>query len=140
LVVTFNAAARRLAEGFWPGALTIVLPRKQTFDSRALAGGQTAGVRVPADPVIRELALQLGPLTGTSANIAGREECRTADEVRAKLGGAVDFVVDAPFSAGGVPSTVVDATDPAHVRILREGAVTRGEIERALADDATVVI
>jgi L-threonylcarbamoyladenylate synthase len=78
------------------------------------------------------MAAQLGPLTGTSANIAGREECHSAAEVLAQLDGAVDLVVDAPVVAVGMPSTIVDCTD-SEARILREGAITREAIEQALA-------
>jgi L-threonylcarbamoyladenylate synthase len=129
LIVEVNAAAEALAAKFWPGALTIVLPKKPAFETRAAAGGATIGVRVPDDPLLRELALELGPITGTSANIAGREECHSADEVRAQLGDAVDLIVDAPINASGKPSTIVDCTDPASLRVLREGAIASQEIE-----------
>ncbi len=139
LIAEMSDAARRLAERFWPGALTIVLRMKPSFQTGAAAGGETIGVRVPADPFLREAASQLGPLTGTSANVAGREECHTAAEVRAQLGEAVDLIVDAPVAAGGTPSTVVDCTDLAAVRIVREGAVDRDAIADALAGVATLI-
>ena len=132
LVAEFNDDARKLASAFWPGALTIVVPKKASFETRAVAGGDTVGLRVPDDPFLREAALQLGPITGTSANIAGREECHTAAEARAQLGDAVDLIVDAPVSATGKPSTIVDCSEAGHVRTLREGAIANGEIERAL--------
>jgi L-threonylcarbamoyladenylate synthase len=133
LIVEMNDAAEALAAGFWPGALTIVLRKKPTFETRAAAGGETIGVRVPDDPMLRELASQLGPITGTSANIAGREECHTADEVRAQLGDSVDLIVDAPVAASGTASTIVDSTDPPDVRVLREGAIDSPAIEAAIA-------
>ncbi len=132
LIADVNDVARRLMQRFWPGALTIVLPKKASYQTRAAAGGDTIGVRAPGDPVLRELAAQLGPLTGTSANIAGREECSTADEVRAQLGDAVDVIVDAPVDATGRPSTIVDCTDTACVRVLRVGAISREAIAEAL--------
>jgi L-threonylcarbamoyladenylate synthase len=132
LIADLTPAARRLAEHFWPGALTIVVRKKPKYESRALAGGDTIGLRAPADPAIREMARQLGPLTGTSANIAGREECHTAAEVRAQLGDAVDLIVDAPVSATGQPSTIVDCTDPTRASILRQGAIARDAIAEAL--------
>ncbi len=138
LAVAMNDAAEALAARFWPGALTIVLLRRPTFETRAAAGGATIGVRVPDDPMLRELALELGPITGTSANIAGREECHTAAEVRAQLGDAVDLIVDAPIAASGKPSTIVDCTDPSAIRVLREGAIRRHAIE-AVVDGATAV-
>ena len=138
IIAEMTEPARRLAERFWPGPLTMVLAKRPSFATRAAAGGDTVGVRVPGDPVLREMALQLGPLTGTSANIAGREETLTAAEVRDQFGDAVDLIVDAPIPASGRPSTVIDATRGDEVRILREGAVTREEIEDALAGVARV--
>jgi L-threonylcarbamoyladenylate synthase len=139
LIAEVNDVARRLAERFWPGALTIVLRKKPSYETRAVAGGDTIGVRAPADPFLREAAMQLGPLTGTSANVAGREECHTAAEVREQLGDAVDLIVDAPLDATGKPSTIVDATDLAHVRVLRDGAIARDAIIGALAGVADVI-
>ena len=133
LIVEMNDAAEALAAIFWPGALTIVLRRRETFETRAAAGGRTIGVRVPGDALLRELALELGPITGTSANIAGREECHTAAEVRAQLGDAVDLIVDGPVAASGKPSTIVDCTEPPDVHVLRAGAITAAKIEAALA-------
>ena len=139
LIVQTNAAAETLAAVFWPGALTIVMRRRAGYQSRALAGGDTVGVRVPDDPGLRELAAQLGPLTGTSANLAGREECHTAEEVHAQLGDAVDLIIDAPIRATGVPSTIVDCTDAVCVRVVRDGAIGRDAIAAAVAGIATVV-
>lgn len=139
LIVQTNAAAEALAAAFWPGALTIVMRRRDAYRSRALAGGDSAGVRVPDDPALRKMAAQLGPLTGTSANIAGREECRTAAEVRAQLGDAVDLIIDAPIRATGAPSTIVDCTEEARVRVVRDGAISRDAVTEALAAIATVV-
>lgn len=137
LIAAFNPAGEALAAAFWPGALTLVLPRQVRYRTLAAAGGDTVAVRVPDDPVIREFASQLGPLTGTSANRSDAPECRTAAEVRAQLGDDVDCIVDAAVRAGGVASTIVDCSGRA-VRILREGAVPREAIERALAGVASV--
>ncbi len=139
LIAEVNDIARLLMQRFWPGALTIVLPKKPSYNTRAVAGGDTIGVRAPGDAALRELASQLGPLTGTSANIAGREECHTVDEVRAQLGGAVDLIVDAPVEATGQPSTIVDCTDASRVRVLRHGAISRGALLESLAGSAELV-
>ncbi len=132
LIAEVNDPARALASSFWPGALTIVLRKREAYTTRAVAGGSTVGVRVPDDAFVCEAAAQLGPLTGTSANIAGREECHTATEVRAQLGDAVDLIVDAPVAAVGLPSTIVDCSDLAALRVLREGAISRSAIEEAI--------
>jgi L-threonylcarbamoyladenylate synthase len=88
--------------------------------------------------VLREIALQIGPLTGTSANLSGGEEAHDAESVRAQLEGAVDFVVDVKPVATGKPSTIVDAVDPSHVRVLRDGDITRDDVRDALAGVADV--
>lgn len=132
-------AARRLAETSWPGALTIVVPKKAAYRTLASAGADTVGLRLPDDPALREIAAQLGPLTATSANRSGEPECRTAADVRAQLGDAVDVIVDAPVRADARPSTVVDCTEPARTRILREGAIERDAIAHALAGISTLI-
>lgn len=128
LIADVNHVARRLMQRFWPGALTIVLQKMPAYETRAVAGGDTIAVRAPGDPILREIASQLGPITGTSANLAGREECHTAAEVRAQLGDAVDFVVDAPIDVSGRPSTIVDCSDQSEIRVLREGAISVDDV------------
>jgi L-threonylcarbamoyladenylate synthase len=139
LIAVVHDVARRLMRRFWPGALTIVLRKNPSYQTRAAAGGDTIAVRAPGDPLLRELASQLGPLTGTSANIAGREECHTAEQVRAQFGDAVDLIVDAPADATGMPSTVVDCSEPGRVSVLREGAIGRDLIAEALVGVAELV-
>jgi len=134
--------ARTLAEAFWPGALTIVVPVRPGYRSRALAGSDTVAasvaLRVPGDDRLRRLCADVGPLTGTSANIAGREECHTAAEVRAQLAEGpdldrVDLILDAPVAASGQPSTIVDCThDPP--TIVRPGAIPEEAIRAVLGD------
>lgn len=138
LIAELNPAAETLASAFWPGALTLVLRRRARYRTEAAAGGDTLAVRVPDDAALREFAAQLGPLTGTSANRSNAPEGRTADEVRAQLGDDVSCIVDAPVAAADVPSTIVDCTDGARVRLLREGAVPRQRIAHALAGIASV--
>ncbi len=124
--------ARRLAAAAWPGPLTIVLHRWPGFESAALAGGDTVAVRVPDHERVRTLVAAAGePLAVTSANRSGGPNPRTADDVRAALGGAVDVLLDGGPCASDVPSTIVDLTvEPP--RILREGAMPRAAIEAAL--------
>ena len=123
-------AARRLIGHFWPGQLTIVLPKAPAFHSLAVAG-ETVGLRVPDHEVPRALVQLLGsPITGTSANVAGGPEPLTADDVRAQLGDAVDLIIDGGPCPGARPSTVIDCTvEPP--RIVRAGAITREELVRA---------
>ena len=122
--------ARDLMQAFWPGGLTIILHKAQSAASTSSAG--TIGLRVPDHPIPRALSRLLGgPITGTSANIAGGPEPLSADDVRRVLGDAVDLIIDGGRCQGDRPSTVIDCTrDPP--RILRAGAVSVQEIERVL--------
>lgn len=125
-----SSEAQALMAAFWPGALTIILAKAQTF--RSLAVDETVGLRVPGHPLPRELSRLVGsPITGTSANIAGGAEPLTADDVRAQLGDAVDLVIDGGPCPGGRPSTVIDCTE-SPPRIVRQGAISEGELLRVL--------
>lgn len=125
-----SAMARRLAEAFWPGPLTlVVLKRPEVPDAVGLAG--TVGVRVPNHPVALRLLEAAGPLATTSANRSGSSSPRTADEVRAELDDRIDLVLDGGECPGGRPSTVVDCTGSEPV-VLREGPVSMGQIQAAL--------
>jgi L-threonylcarbamoyladenylate synthase len=136
-LVDVSPAARALTS-LWPGGLTLVLALREPASlPRALtAGTATLGVRVPDHPVPRQLARAVGPLPTTSANPSGSPEARSASDVVAWLGGAIDLVVDGGPSAGGIPSTVVDCTAPV-VRILRSGAIPTSRIA-ALLDAAGI--
>ncbi len=122
--------ARRLIGQFWPGGLTIVMPKAATFHSKAIVG-DTVGVRVPDHPIPRQLVQLLNaPITGTSANVSGGPQPMTADDVRKQLGDSIDLIVDGGRCEGGTPSTVVDCTTEPP-RIVREGAISREELVRA---------
>lgn len=141
----FDERAMRLAARFWPGALTLVLPRRD--DSRIAdlvsAGLATVAVRVPAHPVAqRLLRAAVVPVAAPSANRSGGISPTTAAHVDASLGTAVDLVVDGGPCAGGLESTVLDLSGPVPT-LLRPGLVTLedlratlGEVEEAAADAA----
>jgi L-threonylcarbamoyladenylate synthase len=136
----FTPAARALASAFWPGGLTLVVPRLTDRPlPPALTGGDlapgaipTVGLRVPDHDAPRALARALGPLPTTSANRSGEPEARDADEIERLLGGAIDLILDGGPARGGPASTVVDVTG-AEPRLLRVGAIPAGDIERCLA-------
>ena len=129
-----SAAARLLAERFWPGGLTLVLPQAPgaALPSVLTAGAATIGVRLPDHDSPRVLARALGPLPVTSANLSGRPDARDAAEVLAQLAERIDLVLDGGPARGGVPSTVVDCTGAAP-RILRVGVLAPAELAGALA-------
>jgi L-threonylcarbamoyladenylate synthase len=138
LCAEVSATAKLLAERFWPGPLTLVLRRSPAFQSAALGGGDNVALRVPDHPFLRELIRALGePITGTSANRSRRPSCRTVGEVERELGDAADLIIDGGPSRAGQESTVVDITTDA-LKMLREGAISRREIERALGQGVGV--
>jgi L-threonylcarbamoyladenylate synthase len=127
-----SKTALKLAKRFWPGPLTLIVPRHPDLPD-VLSPNLTIGVRVPDHDLALELLRMTGPLGVTSANISGRENTITAEEVMEQLGGRVHLVIDGGQSPGGIPSTVVDCTSPEPV-ILRPGPIKKKEINQALAD------
>jgi L-threonylcarbamoyladenylate synthase len=131
-IAELNDTASRLASRFWPGQLTIVVPKRQNYESEALASSRTVGLRVPDHEIARAVIEALdAPVTGTSANLSGGPDPVTADDVRSQLGGRIDLILDAGPCAHGVGSTVVDCSGAAPV-ILREGAISSDRILAAL--------
>ena len=130
-LVRWNDTAGRLAAHFWPGALTLVLPRAEGCPLSLLvsAGGDTVGLRAPAHPVAQALLeATVLPVAAPSANPAGRISPTTADHVEANLGDRIDLILDGGPCPVGIESTVLDVTgDPP--RLLRPGGVTREALE-----------
>ncbi len=131
--------ARRLAERFFPGGITLVLKKAKSVPSTVVAGGETVGVRVPDHPVCHDLVRAFGrPIAATSANRSGQPSPRTAQEAMAQVGEDVTIVLDAGPCPLGIDSTVIDlSTDKP--RILRIGAVPVPEIERLLGVNLTAL-
>ncbi len=121
-----------LAQAFWPGPLTMVVPAAEGVHQLVTAGLGTVAIRLPDSPVVAAIAKSSGrPLTGTSANPSGRQGARSADEVQAQLGDRIPLILDGGPVAEPVPSTILDLAS-GEPRILREGAVAAREIERVL--------
>jgi L-threonylcarbamoyladenylate synthase len=121
-----NEAARRLAQRFWPGPLTLIVPRHASLPD-VLSPYPTIGVRMPNHSVALTLLRMAGPLAVTSANLSGQENTNTAQEALAQLEGRIHLVIDGGQTPGGIPSTVVDCTAPEPV-VLRPGPITMEEI------------
>lgn len=123
--------AAKLAACFWPGALTLVIPKHPNLPE-IVSTAPTVGVRVPDHPVARALLRAAGPMAVTSANISGEASPKTAEEVNRQLNGRIPLILDGGETPGGVPSTVVNClgTEPV---ILREGPVTMKDIQFVLA-------
>jgi len=123
--------AWRLAERFFPGALTLVLWKVPALPAIVTGGGDTVAVRVPNHPIPIALIEELGnPIVGTSANLSGLPSPLTAQEVYGQLGGKVDLIIDGGRCPGGVESTVLDLTGDIPT-MVREGAIPRQVIEEA---------
>jgi L-threonylcarbamoyladenylate synthase len=127
------AAAVRLAARFWPGPLTLVVPKHPDLPD-TVSVTSTVGVREPDHTVARALLLAAGPMAVTSANLSGQASPCTAQEVFAQLGGRIALIIDGGKTPGGVPSTVVDCTGKETV-ILRAGPILEGEIQAVLGSD-----
>jgi L-threonylcarbamoyladenylate synthase len=131
-LVRFNSGAAALAEAFWPGGLTLVLPRREPSGLALLvsAGLDTAAIRSPAHPVARALLDAAGvPIAAPSANRTGNVSPTNAQAVLEELGGRVDIVIDGGPCAIGLESTIVGFRDEQPV-LLRSGAIPREAIEK----------
>src|SRR5437763_10993011 len=132
-IARFDTQALALAEAFWPGPLTLVLPKAPgcAVADLATAGLDTIAVRVPAHPVAREILRAFGgPVVAPSANLSGHVSPTTAAHVQSDLAGRIDLIVDGGAVEVGVESTIVGCFE--QPMLLRPGGVPSGEIERVL--------
>ena len=119
-----------LAFRFWPGPLTILIPKRPDLPE-SVSATSTVGVRVPNHPIARALLRAAGPMAVTSANISGGQSPVTAEEVFEQLGGRIPLIIDGGKTPGGVPSTLVDCTVP-ELKVLREGPIPYVQLLTAL--------
>ena len=122
--------ALKLASHFWPGPLTIVVP-KHTDIPESVSRSATIGIRIPDHPVAGKLLQLTGPLAVTSANTSGRNNPQSAGDVMEQLGGRIEMIIDGGRVGKGTASTVVNClgSDP---EILREGPISLKQIMTAL--------
>lgn len=121
--------ARRLAEHFWPGPLTLILPRQACIPDLVTSGLETVAVRVPDHPLARQLLLESQlPLAAPSANLFGRISPTTSAHVAEQLGTRIDYILDGGPCRVGVESTVVDCSRTEATRVLRLGGITLEEL------------
>jgi L-threonylcarbamoyladenylate synthase len=126
----FDERSMRIAHRFWPGPLTLVVPKLPTLPE-VLSPDGTIGLRMPDHPIALALLCEIGPLAVTSANLSGEDNPTTAEEVRRQLNKRVHLIVDGGKTSGGVPSTVLDCTSTS-LTILRQGPITLESIKAAL--------
>lgn len=137
-LVEFPAAAQKLAEVFWPGPLTLVLPWQASFTISTVvtAGQPTIGLRVPDHPAALAILRAFGrPLAVTSANPSGAQNAVEAWEIEAELGHRVDLVLDGGTAPIGAPSTILEVT-PSGLKVLRRGALALEDLAEVLGIQA----
>ncbi|OFW18528.1 MAG: threonylcarbamoyl-AMP synthase [Acidobacteria bacterium RIFCSPLOWO2_02_FULL_65_29] len=132
--------ARRLADRFWPGPLTIIMPAPLAIAAGVSAGTGRVGVRVPAHAVARDLSRSSASvLVATSANPSGQAAPTDPDDIAAPLVAAIDMLIDSGPTPGGPPSTIIDVTTivdatGAAVQLVRAGAISWEDIDACLRD------
>lgn len=128
----WSDVAARLSAAFWPGALTLVLPKMGDIADEATAGFPSVGLRAPAHELTLQLIRIFGkPIAGPSANRSNHISPTTAAHVREELGGAVDIILDGGPCEVGIESTVLDLTSSV-ARILRPGGISKEQIETVI--------
>ena len=131
-IVQFNATAEKLAAKFWPGPLTLILPKKIDYPIWVTMGKDTLAIRVPGSEVARKLAeLSAGVIVSTSANMSGANSPTSMQDAIDQVGKGVDIVVDGGPSSGQPPSTVLDLSG-SEMWIVRSGPITGKMIMDAL--------
>lgn len=130
LVTSWPELASRLVQRWWPGPLTLVLPKAPSIPDLVTAGLPTVALRVPSHPVALALLRAVGlPLAAPSANRSGEVSPTTAQHVARSLGGRVPLILDAGPTTVGIESTVIDLSGSAPV-LLRPGIISREELAR----------
>jgi len=130
LTDSLSTTARILIEHFWPGGLTIVVPKKKDLPE-LLSAGSSIGIRMPNHAIALELLKKFGPLATTSANLSGKNNPHDAGDVLHQLNGRVPLILDGGSCPGGIPSTVVECSTD-EVRILRPGTISLEAIQAVL--------
>ena len=135
-----NDAARSLAAVFWPGPLTMVLPKKACVPAIVTSGLPSVAIRMPRHALFRRLLKRCErPLAAPSANPFGYVSPTTAEHVRAGLGGKIAHILEGGASTIGLESTIVDLRTPDAPRLLRPGAITHEQLEAVLGRPVAVV-
>lgn len=138
IVGDFPPAAQKLAEKFWPGPLTVIMPRGERLCDATCAGLDSVGIRYPAHPVAQAVIRAAGvPLSAPSANLSGKPSPTNARDVLADMDGRLPLVLDGGDCAAGVESTVVSVLNGSAV-LLRPGYITREQLQEALGREVTL--
>lgn len=137
LVSEYPESAQKLAAAFWPGPLTLVLPKTDLVPDLVTSGLPCVAIRMPAHPIARELLKRVDlPIAAPSANPFGQLSPTTAQHVAESLGARIDLILDGGAATVGVESTVVSVLG-SEIEILRHGGITQEEIESAIGHAVT---
>ena len=134
LAAEIPSAAHVLMEKFWPGPLTLILKKKESVPDEVTAGGETVGIRMPANEIALNIIKAAGsPLAAPSANISGKRSAVCIEDVLEDLDGKIDIAADGGPAQIGISSTIFDVTG---MRVLRQGSITPEMIEKVLGRQA----
>jgi L-threonylcarbamoyladenylate synthase len=133
------AIAFKLAEKFWPGALTMILHAQPSLSWDLGETKGTVALRIPNDSVTLALLKEVGPLAVSSANLTGQPAANNIDEAQGYFGNKVGVYLDGGASKSSKPSTILDLTDDGFVKVVRVGALTLAQIKKVIGEDAVVV-
>lgn len=133
LVSALSPEVEAIAKSFWPGPLTLVLPKNPNLPPE-LTAYPTVGVRMPDHPFTLALLRRTGPLATTSANISGGPNPTTAQNVLDQLGGRIDLILDGGPTPGPTASTVADVSS-SPIKILREGPISLSDLQNLSRQD-----
>ena len=132
-LVELNPLAEQLMSAFWPGSLTIVLPKKNAVPDLVTAGLPSVGVRMPNHPWMLQILTKLGrPLAAPSANPSNYISPTNVEHVRSALSNRLDYVLDGGQCTSGIESTIVSMVDPKNPILLRPGPITKSDLECTL--------
>ena len=134
IVTEIPEKAKLLAKTYWPGPLTMILPKADKVPLETTGGLSSVAVRFPSDPIARELILQAGGyVAAPSANTSGRPSPTTAEHVMEDLGDAIDMIIDGGQVGIGLESTIVDFTEEIPV-VLRPGYISLEMLQELLGE------
>lgn len=124
--------AKKLMEAFWPGALTLILKKNSSVSDRISAGRDTVGIRMPdSEAALKVIEAAGAPLAAPSANLSGKRSSVSFENVKEDLYGRIDMIIDGGDCPIGLSSTIADLSGK-DLRLLREGSISRGDLERVL--------
>jgi tRNA threonylcarbamoyl adenosine modification protein (Sua5/YciO/YrdC/YwlC family) len=133
------AVAFKLAEKFWPGALTMILHAQPSLSWDLGETKGTVALRIPNDEVTLALLKEVGPLAVSSANLTGQPAANNIDEAQDYFGKKVGVYLDGGAAKSSKPSTILDLTDDGFVKVVRIGVLTVAQIKKVVGEDAVVI-